>query len=100
MSESDGHHAGLPARDSMQDMTFEDKVKVRLAGEVEIPLIKGDPSLLPVDVQAFIAANVRLCGPKGVYLCDGSEEEAEEITDKMVDRGMLIKLDKYDNWWV
>ena len=82
----------------MTDMTYAQELTVRFPGEVDIPLIKGDPSVLPVDVQAFIADNVRLCRPKGVYLCDGSEQEAEEITEKMVERGMLFKLDKYENW--
>ncbi len=42
---------------------------------------------------------VDLCKPKGIYICDGSEEEATELKEKMVDRGMLIKCDKMDNWW-
>jgi phosphoenolpyruvate carboxykinase (GTP) len=32
-----------------------------------------------------------------VYICDGSQEEAEELTEKLVKRGMLTKLDKMDN---
>jgi len=35
-----------------------------------------------------------------VYICDGSEEEAQELTDKLVDRGMLVKLDKMDNCYL
>ena len=41
---------------------------------------------------------VALCKPNGIYICDGSDAEGEEIKEKMVARGMLTKLDKYDNW--
>ena len=41
---------------------------------------------------------VALCKPRGIYICDGSEEEAQEITDKLVMRGNLQKLHKMDNW--
>ena len=41
---------------------------------------------------------VGVCRPDGVYLCDGSPEEAEEITQKMVCRGMLETLPAMDNW--
>ena len=47
----------------------------------------------------ILSLQVRLCRPKGIYLCDGSQEEADEITEKMVARGMLTKLEKYENWW-
>ena len=43
---------------------------------------------------------VNLLCPTGVYICDGSEEEAQELTDKLVDRGMLVKLDKLDNCYL
>ena len=32
-----------------------------------------------------------------MYICDGSEEERLEITDKLVDRGLLIKLGGMEN---
>ena len=41
---------------------------------------------------------VEVCRQKGLYIVDGSEEEAEEITTKMVARGMLTPL-KGDNKW-
>lgn len=69
-----------------------------LPGTVCIPVIKGDIEALPHEVKVFLAENIKLCSPKGIYICDGSEEEAMEITQKLVDRGMLIKLKKYDNW--
>ena len=40
---------------------------------------------------------VDICQPKGVYICDGGKEEEQELTDKLVDRGLLIKLSGMEN---
>jgi phosphoenolpyruvate carboxykinase (GTP) len=40
---------------------------------------------------------IQLMRPRGVYLCDGSEEEATEIIHKLEERGTLTKLTKYKN---
>lgn len=48
----------------------------------------------------FCHLQVNLCQPKGIYLCDGSEEEAEELTDKLVTRGTLVKLDKLQDCYL
>lgn len=57
-----------------------------------LPVVKGNLGALPAAVRTFIAKNVEVCRPKGLYIVDGSDEEAEEITQKMVARGMLTKL--------
>ena len=49
---------------------------------------------------AVVIVQVNLLCPTGVYICDGSDEEAQELTDKLVDRGMLVKLDKMDNCYL
>lgn len=66
-------------------------------GPQGVPLVKGDVDSLPQKAQEFIAHHVALCQPQAVYICDGSQDEAEELTDKLVKRGMLEKLDKMDN---
>lgn len=76
------------------------EVNVPDQGQIEVPVVKGDFNALPRKVQTFIAENVKLCCPNGIYLCDGSEEEAEEMTDKLVNRGMLTKLEKLDNCYL
>ena len=81
--------------DSTGDLTT---LMDELDQEIQVPIIKGDPDSLPPRVKKFIAEHVQLCRPKGVYICDGSQEEAEDITEKMVNRGLLTKLDKYENW--
>jgi len=62
-----------------------------------MPILKGDFHLLPFKVQRFIAEKAELCRPRGIYICDGSAHEAEEITNKLVERGMLTPLSAYDN---
>ena len=37
--------------------------------------------------------------PRGVYICDGTQLEAEEILHKLEERGLLHKLTKYENWY-
>lgn len=74
-----------------------DDVSVPEVGVVHVPVVKGDFLALPHSVQEFIAEYVDLLQPKGVYICDGSEEEATEVTEKLVDRGLLLKLDKMEN---
>jgi phosphoenolpyruvate carboxykinase (GTP) len=71
-----------------------------MGDEIAVPVLKGDWEALPSRVRRYIAENVRLLRPKGVYICDGSQEEAEEITEKMVNRGLLTKLDKYENCYL
>ena len=41
---------------------------------------------------------VAMCKPRGIYICDGSEEEAEELNHKLLTRGNLKKLNKMENW--
>jgi phosphoenolpyruvate carboxykinase (GTP) len=87
--------------DSLGDLTkgMEDFME-EMGGDLSVPVIKGDWEALPSRVRKYISENVRLCRPKGVYICDGSDEEAEEITEKMVNRGLLTKLDKYENCYL
>uniref|UniRef100_A0A7E4URY4 Phosphoenolpyruvate carboxykinase [GTP] n=1 Tax=Panagrellus redivivus TaxID=6233 RepID=A0A7E4URY4_PANRE len=62
-----------------------------------IPILKGDLHVLPYKVQRFIAEKAELCRPRGIYICDGTHAEAEEIKDKLVERGMLTQLSAYEN---
>ncbi|UJR32745.1 hypothetical protein I4U23_020204 [Adineta vaga] len=66
----------------------------------DIPITKGDFQSLPVQAQKWIAQMVQLCTPRGVYICDGSDEEAEMVTLKLLERGTLTKLTKYENNYI
>ncbi len=39
-----------------------------------------------------------LCLPKGIYMCDGSNQEGYDLIDDCVHQGMLTKLNKLDSW--
>jgi len=94
-----GNIAKRLRRDSIHELRFQEVDTVATEGGVSVcvPVVKGDLYALPARVQRFIAENVALCEPSGIYICDGSADECEEIKQKMVARGMLVKLPKYAN---
>lgn len=65
-----------------------------------IPIAKGDFHELPSAVQKFVAEKVELMRPRGIYICDGSDHEADEIIHKLVERGMLSPLRKLHNCYI
>jgi phosphoenolpyruvate carboxykinase (GTP) len=65
-----------------------------------VPIAKGDFHLLPYKVQRWVAEKAELMRPRGIYICDGSEHEADEIVHKLVERGMLSQLTKYENCFI
>ena len=60
--------------------------------------LKGDFHLLPPKVQRFVAEKADLMRPRSIFICDGSAQEAEEITHKLWERGMLTPLKALENW--
>lgn len=38
--------------------------------------------------------------PRAIFICDGSEEEAEGLIDKCIERGMMSKLSAYENNYI
>ena len=62
-----------------------------------IPIAKGDFHKLPSKAQKFIAKWVDICAPRALYICDGSKAESDEIIHKLVERGVLTELPKYEN---
>jgi phosphoenolpyruvate carboxykinase (GTP) len=77
-----------------------DSVELPGVGQVQVPVVQGDFHALPQLVQQFVARYVEMMKPKGVFVCDGSAEEADELTEKLVDRGTLVKLDKMENCYL
>nr|2FAF_A Chain A, Phosphoenolpyruvate carboxykinase [Gallus gallus]2FAF_B Chain B, Phosphoenolpyruvate carboxykinase [Gallus gallus]2FAH_A Chain A, Phosphoenolpyruvate carboxykinase [Gallus gallus]2FAH_B Chain B, Phosphoenolpyruvate carboxykinase [Gallus gallus]2FAH_C Chain C, Phosphoenolpyruvate carboxykinase [Gallus gallus]2FAH_D Chain D, Phosphoenolpyruvate carboxykinase [Gallus gallus]2QZY_A Chain A, Phosphoenolpyruvate carboxykinase [GTP] [Gallus gallus]2QZY_B Chain B, Phosphoenolpyruvate car len=57
-------------------------------------------SALPAAARDFVEEAVRLCRPREVLLCDGSEEEGKELLRGLQDDGVLHPLPKYDNCWL
>ncbi|CAO4368352.1 unnamed protein product [Caenorhabditis nigoni] len=62
-----------------------------------IPIFKGDFASLPPKVQRFVAEKAELMNPAGIYICDGSQKEYDDIVDKLVERGVLTPLKAYEN---
>ncbi|CAB3403066.1 unnamed protein product [Caenorhabditis bovis] len=62
-----------------------------------IPIFKGDFASLPPKVQRFVAEKAELMNPAGIYICDGSQKEYDDIVDKLVERGVLTPLTAYEN---
>jgi phosphoenolpyruvate carboxykinase (GTP) len=65
-----------------------------------MPIAKGDFHEMPTRVQQFVAEKAALMKPRGIYICDGSHHEAEEIIGKCVERGMLSPLAAYENNYI
>jgi len=65
-----------------------------------IPIVKGDFHALPRKAQQFIAEKADLMRPRCIHICDGSQHEAEEIINKLIERGMLSPLKKYINNYI
>ncbi|VDM39094.1 unnamed protein product [Toxocara canis] len=74
------------------------EVVVKRLGHV--PILKGDFHLLPHKVQLFVAEKTELMRPRGIFICDGSQHEAEELMHKLVERGMLSPLRAYENNYI
>ncbi|CAF1591582.1 unnamed protein product, partial [Didymodactylos carnosus] len=65
-----------------------------------VPLANGDFTKIPRQVQSWVAQMVQLCTPRGIYICDGSQEEADMVIQKLIDRGTLTQLRKYENCYI
>ncbi|KAL4234345.1 hypothetical protein ACF0H5_005995 [Mactra antiquata] len=62
-----------------------------------VPVAKGDFGRLPLKAQKFIAKWIQVCNPRALYICDGSQDEANEVIHKLEERGTLHRLKKYEN---
>ncbi|KHJ92461.1 phosphoenolpyruvate carboxykinase [Oesophagostomum dentatum] len=67
---------------------------------IDVLFFQGDFHLLPPKVQKFIAEKTELMRPRGIYICDGSQHEADEIINKLIERGMLSPLKAYENNYI
>ncbi|XP_029358363.1 phosphoenolpyruvate carboxykinase, cytosolic [GTP] [Echeneis naucrates] len=63
-------------------------------------ILQGDISSLSLAVREFVEANVSLCQPDAVHICDGSDEENRSILIQLEEQGLIKKLHKYENCWL
>ncbi|KAK7915677.1 hypothetical protein WMY93_011438 [Mugilogobius chulae] len=61
---------------------------------------QGDVGALSPAVREFVEANVSLCQPDCVHICDGSEEENQALLLQLEEQGLIKRLNKYHNCWL
>lgn len=62
-----------------------------------VSVINGKFDTLPSKVQEFISKKVELCSPLDIHICDGTDIEAQNFTNVLVENGTASKLEKLDN---
>ncbi|XP_071957603.1 phosphoenolpyruvate carboxykinase, cytosolic [GTP]-like isoform X2 [Antedon mediterranea] len=51
-------------------------------------------------VKEYVLEKAELCKPDSIYICDGSEEEEQQLLKLMEEEGMIKRLTKYENCWL
>ena len=48
----------------------------------------------------YACVQVQVCTPRALYICDGTQSEADEVIHKLMERGTLHKLthSSYKDW--
>lgn len=72
--------------------------QIQSQNQCGIRILQGDFSSLSPAVREFVEANVALCQPESLHICDGSDEENRAILIQLQEQGMIKKLSKYENW--
>ncbi|VDK57374.1 unnamed protein product [Anisakis simplex] len=79
--------------------------KFYIRGFGGVPLIKGDPKIIPIKAQVpiisrfhkFIAEKARLLRPRAIYICDGGEMEREDLIRELKQIGVAKELKAHNN---
>jgi phosphoenolpyruvate carboxykinase (GTP) len=53
---------------------------------------------LPSKIREYVKEKISLCQPANFHVCDGSEEENQQLLDAMEQAGVIRRLKKYKNW--
>lgn len=64
-----------------------------------INVTQGNFYALSKKVKDFIAEKSELCQPDSLHICDGSEKEAKQLSELLVESGTAEKLHNMDNWY-
>lgn len=54
--------------------------------------------ILPSKVQEYVREKIQLCQPENFHVCDGSDEENQQLLNYMEQAGIIRRLKKYKNW--
>ncbi len=60
--------------------------------------VKGGELVKNDSVRDFILQHAMVMQPFAIHVCDGSQQEVEQLLDEMTRNGMIKKLPKYENW--
>uniref|UniRef100_G1PHC5 Phosphoenolpyruvate carboxykinase, cytosolic [GTP] n=1 Tax=Myotis lucifugus TaxID=59463 RepID=G1PHC5_MYOLU len=63
-------------------------------------VVQGTLDSLPQAVREFVETNASLCQPECIHICNGSEEENQQLLHEMEEQGTIKRLKKYDNCWL
>ncbi|CAF1072055.1 unnamed protein product [Adineta steineri] len=55
---------------------------------------------LPIKIREYVQEKIDLCQPTNFHLCDGSEEENQQLLDSMEQAGVIRRLKKYKNCYI
>jgi phosphoenolpyruvate carboxykinase (GTP) len=53
---------------------------------------------LPSKIREYVQEKINLCQPTNFHVCNGSEEENQQLLDAMEQAGGIRRLKKYKNW--
>ena len=53
---------------------------------------------LPAKIRDYVEEKIKLCQPVNFHVCDGSEQENQQLLDAMEAAGVVRRLTKYKNW--
>lgn len=62
--------------------------------------VKGSFELINSEVRDFLTRYVQLCKPENVHICDGSDQENEDMCSLMKTKGMIRRVTHkgFSNW--
>ena len=63
-----------------------------------VSITRGGHLIKNENVRDFITQHARVMQPKSIHICDGSETENKSLLHLMLQKGMIKKLPKYENW--
>jgi len=55
---------------------------------------------LPSKIREYVEEKIKLCKPTNFHVCDGSEQENQQILDSMEEAGIVRRLRKYKNCYI
>lgn len=53
---------------------------------------------LPLKIREYVEEKIKLCQPTNYHVCNGSDEENQQLLDGMEEAGVIRRLKKYKNW--